>query len=125
MKAKNPKPSTLLKKSLALLGPKGEKWIQDEEEISPGDTDQNDEKTYPEGAFCSIGAIHHVNTNNEDKAAAYLAFAIRFYTNDFNREESWTDTSIITNANDDVRTNFTKVKRWFTKAIQMAKKNGD
>jgi len=31
----------------------------------------------------------------------------------------------ITIANDDTKTNFAKVKRWFTKAIQMAKKNGD
>lgn len=119
-KKSKPKPSTLLKQALAMLGREGEQWTKHDERIEPGSANE-DGKVYPEGAFCSIGVLHEVNTPNETRAIAYLAFVIKLEKNDF--EESDEDT-IIDN-NDLKKTKFSDVKRWFVAAIKLAKFNGD
>lgn len=110
-----PKPSKLLADALKLFGPNGEKWTKGEEEIELGENDK-----YPDGAYCSIGAMHHINTPNEDAATEILAFAIKLDTKDFG--EIAEDT--IVNNNDCDATTFKDVKRWFTNAIKIAKANG-
>jgi len=117
---KAPKPSTILARSLALLGSKGQFWGKDQERIEPGETD-DDGKEYPEGAYCAIGAIKHIDTPNERKAIAYLGFVIRVETEYFDHE----DEATITHNNDFEDTKFSTVKRWFAKAIKLAKANGE
>lgn len=115
-----PKPSTLLTQSLALLGTKGQYWAKGSERIEPGNEDDSG-KEFPEGAYCSIGAIKHINTPNQDKAIAYLAFIIKIE----NSLNGYDNESAISDNNDDSGTKFSDVKRWFTKAIKIAKANGD
>lgn len=115
-----PKPSTLLKQSLALLGPNGKYWVKDNERIEPGDN-----ADYPKGAFCSIGAIREINTPNENKAAAYLAFAISIDRSIIEDSDGVEAESTIINSNDEDRTTFKDVKRWFAKAIKLAKAFGE
>lgn len=115
-----PKPSTLLKQSLALLGPNGKYWVKDIAKIEPGE-----DADYPKGAFCSIGAIQEINTPNENKAAAYLAFAISIDRNIVEDSDGVDAESIIAESNDENRTTFKDVKRWFMKAIKLAKAVGE
>jgi hypothetical protein len=116
------KPSTLLARSLALFK-SGKRWVQSEEEVTPGGTGRVRGKNhveFPDGAFCAIGAVREVNTDRESEAAHYLALVI-----DPERMAGGGDAeSVITEWNDDNKRSFGQVKKMFQKAIKLAKSLG-
>jgi len=114
----NPKPSTLLRHALYLFGPKGERWIQDEYHISPGNYEE-----YPEGAFCAVGMMNEINTNNEDIAIGYLAKAID-KSFKFDNEDGDNGDDTVIGFNDTKYRSFSDIKKIFNKAIKMAMKDG-
>lgn len=101
----------------------------------------------PEDHYCSIGALYHINGNNNDDAVDFLAQAIsddyrktktaRHVQVDPDDESTWdcpcadcnsidgASTLIISN-NDDltVDTGFPTVRKWFKKAIKLAQAAG-
>lgn len=108
-----PKPSQLLAAALALFGPNGENWIQRKEKLTV-------RPWWGLGlvahhAFCAIGAIHEVNTNNESLATAYLATAM---------PDAPTWGGRITSYNDNSNRTFPEIKAWFYSAIAAAQANG-
>lgn len=105
-----PKPSELLRRALELLGPNGERWTKGRYKVVPGA-----EEEYPDGAYCSSGAIEEINTINQDKAKQYLREAIwaSIYTTDG-----------IINFNDAKIRKFPEVKATFEAAIALAIKEG-
>jgi hypothetical protein len=123
-KKQAPKPSTLLAQAFKLFGSKGERWIKGEEKIKPGNPSDNDfsnnPKIYPEGAYCSIGAMHEVDTKNEEEAILYLRAAM---ASDY-KQGSKLDDEIIETLNDNHKTKFKDIRRWFTRAIKLAKAVG-
>lgn len=168
MKKKAPKPSELLRRSLELLGPKGENWITEAENITQDagflyrgerlneergiasiideftDVLQNEgdivkaakklqkefKRVGEQETFCSIGAIKHINTPNEQKAANYLARTIdpsfKPDENGYQHEGAVvvdTSESIITTWNDE-QSDFKPIKKIFLKAIRLAESEG-
>jgi hypothetical protein len=128
----SPKPSELLARSLKLFGPNGEKWVQEEAEVSRGGEGmvRNDTVYFPQGAFCSIGAIEKVNTQNEYEAKRFLILAIdrkkpsKFECEDVHVRYGAPNVSDITDWNDESTRTFDQVRRKFLKAIRLAKSVG-
>jgi hypothetical protein len=98
-----PKPSTLLARALRLFGSRGQRWCKGSYQRKPC-------KKYPKGAFCSVGAVAHINTPREKQAKGYLQGASNYNVVCFN---------------DHPKTKFSDIKHMFATAIALAKKEGN
>lgn len=103
------KPSVLLTRALALFGSRGQRWCQGHMHIGK-------DKKYPNGAYCSIGAISKINTSNQFKARDFLEQAIREQLGHF-------CPSIIL-YNDARDRTFSEIRVVFRRAIAIAKAAG-
>lgn len=115
-----PKPSTLLKRALALFGPRGERWVKEEFVIKPGEmhTDPvtEEERVFEDGAYCAIGALLEINTANQDEAITFLVKAVQGGSYD----EYIHNENLVEEFNDDTDTDFKDVRAEFKKAIKLA-----
>lgn len=99
-----PKPSTLLKRALALFGPRGKHWTK-------GTYRRDPSEGHPNGEFCAVGALNKVNTARQQEAVVYLGSAVRsIYITKWNdaRHRKWSD-----------------IRAAFTKAMKLAKAAGN
>lgn len=132
-----PKPSTLLKRSLELLS-EGRRWIKGSLRITAKQAmrDNWDDKPYvdvnlggrmvsrfiKDEAYCMIGACDKINTKRETEALKFLAQAINGSTPSQTTKAEAQDT--IMNFNDSGMTLFRHVSAKFRKAIRLAKAAG-
>lgn len=120
-----PKPSTLLKRALALFGSRGGRWVKGEFEVSPGEWNEDPitggRKKFKNGAYCSIGAIEHIDTPNEKDAKVFLVKAV------LNADEEYQEfigQGRVIDFNDRPYTTFKDVRALFKKAIKLAEAEG-
>lgn len=108
------KPSVLLTRALVLFGPRGQRWCQHTMRI-PKDREYKG-KSYPNGAYCSLGALTKINTSNRPKAQEFLRQAIQ-------KQRGYHDGNIIL-YNDAPSRTFSGIRAVFRRAIALAKAAG-
>jgi len=102
-----PKPSTLLRQALELLGPNGEHWTKYKlkREVKPwwglGFVTQV--------SYCALGGIAEVNTANQEAATRYLSRAVW---------NQWGNS--VPYFNDHIAKDFSDIKLAFNEAIMLA-----